>query len=107
MREDHPQAHALHELLRALREQDKTRVVVLYLRENLSVLGESLDAPRYEAEAQRFSTLLTAALSGAAHCTVVVAPASDYAGEYVDHIHLTAAGYARLAEQVHKAWEHL
>src|SRR5262249_12296139 len=100
VRPDHPEAHALERLLHALRDQERTRVVVMYLRENVSALGDALDSATYEAEAQRFIERVQRELEGARRCRFVVVPAAQYAGEYVDHIHLTARGYARLAQRL-------
>jgi lysophospholipase L1-like esterase len=97
----HPQAHALTQLLAALKQQTQTRVLVVYLRENLAVLAGALDTQRYEDTAQRFSTWVSDQLAGATHSRFLVESAEPYAGEYIDHIHLSSRGYKQLAARLH------
>lgn len=97
----HPQARALTQLLAALKQQTQTRVLVVYLRENLAPLAGALNVPRYEDSAQRFATWVDGQLAGAKRSRFIVECADLYAGEYVDHIHLTSRGYKQLAERLH------
>jgi lysophospholipase L1-like esterase len=95
--DSHPEARGLHQLLRAVREQSATRVLLFYLREDLEILGPAVDRTRYLASSQRFIDLLKTELAGARRARFIALGPEEFAGEYVDHIHLTARGYARLA----------
>jgi lysophospholipase L1-like esterase len=100
VRSDHPQAQELAQLLRAVREAPATRVVMFYLHEDEAALAGQLDVPRLHAEQARFAELVARGLAGAARARFVELPSAEFAGEYVDHVHLTARGYARLADRL-------
>jgi lysophospholipase L1-like esterase len=100
VRPSHPQARALRQLLAELSAQRSTRVLVFYLHENLAPIEAQLDVPHYQDSARRFSELVSQGLAGAPRARFTTLDARGFSGEYTDHIHLTARGYARLAERL-------
>lgn len=93
----HLQYGGLERLLHAVRAQRTTQVLVFYLEEHLEVLGPAVDRAHYASVSRDFIELVTRALAGAPRARFVFVNEERLAGEYVDHIHLTARGYARLA----------
>lgn len=100
IRDDHPQARALAQLLTLLGTQRSTRVLVFYLKENVTAISGQLDLEHYARVSARFAELVRAGLTGAERARFVAIDSDPFAGEYVDHIHLTAKGYTRLAEHL-------
>jgi lysophospholipase L1-like esterase len=99
----HPQARELDRLLGRLHAERRTRVLVFYLKENIDVIAAQLDLPRYVETTRRFVERVQSGLAGAPRTRFLVIDAGDFAGQYVDHIHLTPAGYARLAGRLFEA----
>jgi lysophospholipase L1-like esterase len=99
VRDTHPQARELARLLAELRAAS-TRVLVFYLHEDESALAGQLDVPHFHAQQASFAALVARGLGTAPRARFVEVDASELAGEYVDHVHLTARGYARLAERL-------
>lgn len=98
--DSHPQAGELAALLRSLGAQRRTRVLVFYLKENTSVIAAQLDLAHYAESTGRFVERVQGGLAGAERARFVAIDSADFAGQYVDHIHLTPAGYARLAARL-------
>ena len=92
----HLQYRGLARLLRAVRAQRTTRVLVFYLGEHLEILGSGVDRAHYASVSRDFIELVTRALAGAPRARFAFVGEERLAGEYVDHIHLSARGYARL-----------
>ncbi len=103
VRHDHPQAKELDALLTQVRRAYETRVVLFYLHEDDNALAGQLEVERFQAQRTRFAEWVSAGLEGAASTHFVQVPALDFQGEYVDHVHLTAAGYRVLARRLSQA----
>jgi lysophospholipase L1-like esterase len=93
----HPQARELDALLTALREAPETRSVVFYLHEDESALAGQLEGERFAKQSALFAAWVRRGLAGVRHAHFVEVPSRDLTGRYVDHVHLDAAGYAKLA----------
>lgn len=103
VRRDHPQAKELDVLLTLIRQAYETRVVLFYLHEDEDALAGQLEIERFHAQRARFAEWVKAGLRRSEHARFVQLPASDFRGQYVDHVHLTAAGYKTLAQRLTQA----
>jgi len=100
VRRDHPQAEELDALLTLIREANETRVVLFYLHEDEDALAGQLEVERFHAQRARFADWVKAGLGRSEHARFVQLSASDFRGQYVDHVHLTATGYEALAQRL-------
>jgi lysophospholipase L1-like esterase len=97
----HAQAASLFRLLGALVAATPVPVVVFYLEENVADVSDQLDRPRYQTEQRAFVELLQRRLAGVAHVRLAIVSGEDVGNAYSDQVHLTSAGYRRLAERLH------
>jgi len=97
---EHAQVVYLERLLEALGAPDAPPAVVFYLQEDLDTLGPQLDRPRYEAQSARLVALVRERLPDSPRLRFVTIDSEGLADQYDDHVHLTAAGYVRLAARL-------
>ena len=95
----HPSMQALLGLLDLLRDSG-VPTLLLYSAEDTEAIAQQLDRAHYDAQRAAFIELVTQSIEGAPNLRFLAVPRTLLAGEYDDHVHLTAAGYARLAEPV-------
>lgn len=99
-----PQLAALDALLARLSAvTGPTRVVVFTLEENVEALSPQLDADAWRRVRGEFLARLSTGLANAPNVRRVDLAAADFAGHYVDHVHLDAEGYARAAARLAEA----
>jgi hypothetical protein len=99
-----PQLAALDALLARLSAvSGRTRIVVFTLEENVEALSPQLDADAWRRVRGEFLARLSAGLASAPNVHRVDLAAADFAGHYVDHVHLDAEGYARAAARLAEA----
>lgn len=99
-----PQLAALDTLLARLAAvSGRTRIVVFTLEENVEALSPQLDADAWRRVRGEFLARLSTGLANAPNVRRVDLTAADFAGHYVDHVHLDAEGYARAAQRLAEA----
>ena len=96
---EHASHASLRRLLGRLREAE-VPTVLLYVGEDTEAIAEQLNRPHYDAQRAAFLDLVRAETAGAGHVRLLPVHRADLVGRYDDHVHLTAEGYAVVAERV-------
>jgi hypothetical protein len=99
VRASHPQAASLRALIRTLAGAGSTRVVLFYLEEDMSSLAEQADLSHFARQRAAFVAMIER-LARPARIPFIVVRTSEIGPHYVDHVHVDAEGYRRLAERL-------